>query len=64
KNLRIVTTLENAKNRTIKNKHGYRGISKIGNKYYARKQIEGKMVSIPGSYETPEEAYSAYLRVQ
>lgn len=56
-NLRVVTISGNNQNRVLKNL--YRGVSKRGNKFIARKSIDGKEVYL-GSYGTAEEAAKAY----
>ena len=44
----------------LKNKYGYRGVYKDGNRY--RCKFRNK--SIPGSFDTPEEAHAAYLKAK
>ena len=58
-NLRFATRSENLYNQTRKNKTGYKGIYKSGNKWAARINIFNKTTYL-GLYPTPEEAANAY----
>lgn len=63
-NLREATNSENAQNRklSIMNSSGYTGVSwhKRKSKWVARVGINYRRMSL-GNYDTPEEAYAAYL---
>ena len=52
----------NSKIGTI-NKHGFKGVCKDGNKYYARIMINKKYIWL-SSHTTPEEAHEAYLKAK
>lgn len=60
-NLRIITQRENTFNSGIRinNTSGYKGVSRLGNKWRARIYIEGKETHL-GLFETKEEAALAY----
>src|SRR5690349_12576450 len=64
-NLRLVTHHENTLNKGVRkgNKSGYRGVSmsyRIG-KWRARLKYKGKEICFGNSFDTPEEAYQAFL---
>jgi phosphotransferase system IIB component len=61
-NLRLATKQENSANtnKRKKNKTGFKGISKHGNKWQARICINGERIYI-GLYSTPKEAHDAYF---
>lgn len=61
KNLRICNYLENSRNRSksINNKSGYKGVIKIGNKWFANIVNKYKHYSL-GYFQTPIEAAKAY----
>jgi hypothetical protein len=60
-NLREATNAENAQNRKRSdNKTGYTGVNQENNKWKAEIKLNYKTIRL-GLFETPEEAYSAYL---
>jgi len=58
-NLRVCTHKENSVNRIYRNKTGYRGIKKHGNRWEARISFHKKRYYL-GIYHTPEEAAHVY----
>ncbi len=60
-NLRLATHSQNSKNkkRYSNNTSGYKGVSRVRNRWSATISINHKQVRI-GLYATPEEAYNAY----
>ncbi len=62
-NLRIVTSSQNNMNRgkTIRNKVGYKGVSKLPYNYRAVINVNGKQHHL-GTFPTPELAYEAYCK--
>lgn len=62
-NLRLATNSQNLFNRgkSVNNKSGYKGVSKIKNreKWIAQIAINGRNMNL-GSFDTPELAYAAY----
>lgn len=60
-NLRLADRFQNAQNqrRHSNNTSGYRGVSKIGNRWQARIAAYGRRIHL-GYHDTPEQAYSAY----
>lgn len=59
-NLREATVLENNRNKEY---HEKAGVRVVGNRFYARLNVEGRMKHI-GSYGTFEEAKAAYLKAK
>jgi group I intron endonuclease len=51
------------KDPTIKNKLGYSGVYKRGNRYRAKLNTNGKTIHL-GTFNTPEEAHQAYLKAK
>lgn len=62
-NLRLCTHIQNTYNRPSwrKNKTGFKGVYKRGNKYQAQIQFERKKRCL-GYFHTPEKAYVAYCK--
>lgn len=62
-NLRLATRAENLRNigRRNKNTSGYKGVSRVGNKWQARITANMKKIYI-GLFDTREEAYAAYCK--
>jgi hypothetical protein len=60
-NLRWCSRSQNNSNRTNKNKTGFPGVHKKGQKYKAEIKINGKKTYL-GLFETPEEAHEAYKK--
>lgn len=61
-NLRLATPAENAQNRKQhrNNTSGYRGVSRIGDRWQARISAFGRRIHL-GYHDTPQDAYRAYL---
>lgn len=60
-NLRLATRKQNAANRKVDRKHsvGLKGVSRSGNRFYAKIYFEEKLRAL-GGYATAEEAHAAY----
>ena len=58
-NLRPATNSQNQGNRTVDNRHGFKGITKQGNRYHAQITINYRTTYL-GSFDTPEQAAEAY----
>ena len=59
-NLQIITQRQNL-TKDRKNRTGYTGVNKVGNRFYAGIKIGKKSIWL-GSYKTPEEASNAYQK--
>ncbi len=62
-NCRWATAREQASNRRVKNKTGFLGVSKNGNRYVSTIRIKGVQTYL-GSFDTPEEANAEYRKVR
>jgi hypothetical protein len=60
-NLRNATRAQNTRNRGRKERAGYRGVSRQGNRWCARIRVDGRLIHL-GSFADPESAYAAYVR--
>jgi hypothetical protein len=58
-NLQCITHTENV-TKSKKNKTGFTGVSKMGNRYTSRPYVNGKGIAL-GCFDTPEEAHKAYV---
>jgi len=66
KNLRCVTrssNMENQRSARRNNATGHLGVVPVGSKFVSKIQVRGKSHWI-GTFETPEEAHEAYLKVK
>ena len=58
-NLRSATQSQNSMNSRIKNKTGYKGVTKTNQKWGAQIKVNGQQIWL-GTFNTPEEAHDAY----
>lgn len=63
-NLRYLSIKDNVRHRlSSKNKHGYMGVYKKGNKFIGKLHADGKTIRTQG-YDTAEEAHFGYLELK
>ena len=62
-NLRLATSSQNNHNTGVRknNTHGYKGVSRVGNRWTARIRLNWKKYYL-GCFATPEEAHAAYVK--
>ena len=60
-NLRSATNAQNQANSRERNKSGYKGIDRVGDRWRAQITVNRKTIYL-GTFDTPEEAHEAYCQ--